>query len=159
MIMIYDDDYGLRCYCCLLYTSIYNAKIVTCEKTDIERQLEQLNLRPDIRAEKLSIADFVRLSDELLSLIHILAEFVKDILDPVNAQQGDKLPVSTFAGREDGTFPQGSAAFEKRGIAVDVPEWDPTNCIQCNFCSYVCPHAVIRPGRSSRRFRSAPPGG
>ncbi|MDR3643905.1 MAG: pyruvate:ferredoxin (flavodoxin) oxidoreductase, partial [Clostridia bacterium] len=74
-----------------------------------------------------------------------LTDFVKNILIPVNGQQGDKLPVSTFKDMADGTFPQGSAAYEKRGIAVDVPEWHPENCIQCTFCSYVCPHAVIRP--------------
>ncbi len=74
-----------------------------------------------------------------------LVSFVKDILLPVNAQQGDTLRVSAFKGAEDGTFPQGSAAYEKRGIAVDVPEWVPENCIQCNQCAYVCPHAVIRP--------------
>ncbi|HIZ56130.1 MAG TPA: pyruvate:ferredoxin (flavodoxin) oxidoreductase [Firmicutes bacterium] len=74
-----------------------------------------------------------------------LETFVRDILMPVSAQKGNQLPVSSFVGREDGTLPQGSAAFEKRGIAVDVPEWNPENCIQCNFCSYVCPHAVIRP--------------
>ncbi len=74
-----------------------------------------------------------------------IAGFVNNILHPINAQQGDKLPVSTFLDTADGTFPQGSAAFEKRGIAVDVPEWNADNCIQCNFCAYVCPHAVIRP--------------
>ncbi len=74
-----------------------------------------------------------------------LVDFVNNIQMPCNAQQGDKLPVSTFVGMADGTFPQGSAAFEKRGIAVDVPFWVSENCIQCNFCSYVCPHAVIRP--------------
>lgn len=74
-----------------------------------------------------------------------LVSFVKDILIPINKQQGDLLPVSTFAKDADGTFPQGSAAYEKRGIAVDVPCWIPENCIQCNQCSYVCPHAVIRP--------------
>ncbi|NCC87381.1 MAG: pyruvate:ferredoxin (flavodoxin) oxidoreductase [Clostridia bacterium] len=74
-----------------------------------------------------------------------IADFVTKILNPANAQQGDKIPVSTFVGMADGTFPQGSAAFEKRGIAVDIPEWDFENCIQCNFCSYVCPHGVIRP--------------
>ncbi|AVM69415.1 pyruvate:ferredoxin (flavodoxin) oxidoreductase [Lachnospiraceae bacterium oral taxon 500] len=72
-------------------------------------------------------------------------EFVQKILHPVNAQQGDKLPVSVFVGKEDGTFPQGLAAFEKRGIAAFVPEWIPANCIQCNQCSFVCPHASIRP--------------
>ncbi|MBR4093540.1 MAG: pyruvate:ferredoxin (flavodoxin) oxidoreductase [Oscillospiraceae bacterium] len=74
-----------------------------------------------------------------------LTNYVNNIQIPVNAQQGDKLPVSTFKDMADGTFPQGSAAFEKRGIAVDVPSWKSENCIQCNFCSYVCPHAVIRP--------------
>ena len=74
-----------------------------------------------------------------------LAVFEKTILEPVNAQKGDDLPVSTFVNDADGTFPQGLAAFEKRGIAVDVPTWNSENCIQCNFCSLVCPHAVIRP--------------
>ena len=71
--------------------------------------------------------------------------FIKDIVFPINAQKGDMLPVSSFKGREDGTFPQGTAAYEKRGVAVDLPEWIAENCIQCNLCSYVCPHATIRP--------------
>ncbi len=75
----------------------------------------------------------------------VLQDFVNNIQIPCNAQKGDTLPVSTFVHMADGTFPQGSAAFEKRGIAVDVPAWNNANCIQCNFCSYVCPHAVIRP--------------
>ena len=74
-----------------------------------------------------------------------LVDFVNNIQQPCNAQQGDKLPVSTFVDMADGTFPQGSAAFEKRGIAVTVPSWDAAKCIQCNQCSYVCPHAAIRP--------------
>ena len=74
-----------------------------------------------------------------------IKEYIENILEPVNAQQGDKLPVSTFVENADGTVPLGSAAYEKRGIAVDVPVWVKENCIQCNFCSYVCPHAVIRP--------------
>ncbi len=75
----------------------------------------------------------------------VLENYVNNIQIPCNAQKGDSLPVSTFVDMADGTFPQGSAAFEKRGIAVDVPEWIPENCIQCNQCAYVCPHAVIRP--------------
>ncbi|MBN3034276.1 MAG: pyruvate:ferredoxin (flavodoxin) oxidoreductase [Bacteroidales bacterium] len=71
--------------------------------------------------------------------------FIKDVFDVINRQQGDELPVSAFLGVEDGTFPSGSTEYEKRGIAVDVPEWIPGNCIQCNQCSYVCPHACIRP--------------
>ncbi len=74
-----------------------------------------------------------------------VVDFVNDILIPVNAQRGNELPVSKFVERADGTLPQGTSAYEKRGIAVDVPTWIPENCIQCNFCSYVCPHAVIRP--------------
>ncbi|HSQ88083.1 pyruvate:ferredoxin (flavodoxin) oxidoreductase [Romboutsia sp.] len=72
-------------------------------------------------------------------------DFIKNILRPMNAQEGDSLPVSAFNGLEDGTFPCGTAAYEKRGIAVNVPEWIVDNCIQCNQCAYVCPHACIRP--------------
>ena len=74
-----------------------------------------------------------------------VVEYVTNILTPVNAQKGNTLPVSTFLKGADGTTPQGTAAYEKRGIAVDVPEWIPEHCIQCNLCSYVCPHSVIRP--------------
>ena len=74
-----------------------------------------------------------------------LTDFIDNILTPVNAQRGDKLPVSAFKDMANGEVPLGSSAYEKRGIAVDVPTWVPENCIQCNFCSYVCPHAVIRP--------------
>ena len=72
-------------------------------------------------------------------------EFVRNVVDPINALKGDDLPVSAFNGREDGTWDNGTAAYEKRGIAVNVPEWIVDNCIQCNQCSYVCPHAAIRP--------------
>ena len=86
-----------------------------------------------------------------------VVEYVNSILKPVNAYQGNKLPVSVFSSHVDGTAPQGSAAYEKRGIAVDVPEWNPANCIQCNFCSLVCPHAVIRPViMSNEELASAP---
>lgn len=72
-------------------------------------------------------------------------EFITNILRPMNAVEGNSLPVSAFNGREDGHFPAGTAAYEKRCIAVDVPEWQIDNCIQCNQCSMVCPHAAIRP--------------
>lgn len=72
-------------------------------------------------------------------------DFIKNIAMPINALKGDFLPVSAFSGREDGTFPQGTAAYEKRMVAVSVPRWKPENCIQCNQCSYICPHAAIRP--------------
>lgn len=71
--------------------------------------------------------------------------FIKNILEPMNRQEGDKLPVSAFMCVEDGTYPLGTAAYEKRGIAINVPEWQADACIQCNQCSYVCPHAAIRP--------------
>ncbi|MBR2013766.1 MAG: pyruvate:ferredoxin (flavodoxin) oxidoreductase [Clostridia bacterium] len=74
-----------------------------------------------------------------------LKEYVENILIPINAQKGDSLPVSAFEKYVDGHMEQGAAAFEKRGIAVDVPQWIPENCIECNQCSLVCPHAVIRP--------------
>jgi pyruvate-ferredoxin/flavodoxin oxidoreductase len=75
----------------------------------------------------------------------VLDDYVNNIQIPCNAQKGDTLPVSTFKDMADGTFPQGSAAFEKRGIAVKVPAWDAAKCIQCNQCAFVCPHAAIRP--------------
>ncbi|WFA09162.1 pyruvate:ferredoxin (flavodoxin) oxidoreductase [Tissierella sp. Yu-01] len=74
-----------------------------------------------------------------------LPDFIKNVVEPINRQEGDDLPVSTFVGREDGTFPNGTTEYEKRAIAVDVPHWIKENCIQCNQCSYVCPHATIRP--------------
>ncbi len=72
-------------------------------------------------------------------------EFINQVMIPINRLEGDSLPVSAFTGREDGTFPMGTTEYEKRGIAVNVPEWVPENCIQCNQCAFVCPHAVIRP--------------
>jgi len=70
-------------------------------------------------------------------------EFVKSVMRPMIAHQGDNLPVSAFS--PDGVFPTGTTKYEKRGVAINVPEWQPENCIQCNQCSFVCPHAVIRP--------------
>ena len=88
-----------------------------------------------------------------------LVEYVNEILKPVNAYKGNKLPVSTFMDHVDGTAPNGSAAYEKRGIAVDVPEWNPENCIQCNRCAIVCPHAVIRPVAMTADELAKAPGG
>ena len=88
-----------------------------------------------------------------------LVDFVNNIMTPVNAQRGDALPVSAFKGSEDGTFPQGSTAYEKRGVAVEIPEWIPENCIQCNQCSLVCPHAAIRPfALDENEVKNAPEG-
>ena len=74
-----------------------------------------------------------------------VVDFVKNIQSKVNAQEGNTLPVSAFKDYVDGSTPSGTSAYEKRGIAVDIPIWNPDNCIQCNRCAYVCPHAVIRP--------------
>ena len=85
--------------------------------------------------------------------------FVKTIADPVNAVKGYDLPVSAFNGYEDGTMPNGAAAYEKRGIANFVPMWNPENCIQCNQCAFVCPHAVIRPFLANEEeVKNAPEG-
>ena len=86
-------------------------------------------------------------------------EFIKNILIPMNRQEGDSLPVSAFVGMEDGTFPMGTSAYEKRGIAINVPSWQADQCIQCNQCSYVCPHAAIRPALlSALELENAPEG-
>ncbi len=88
-----------------------------------------------------------------------IPDFVSNVANIMNAQKGDTLPVSTFVGREDGTFPQGTTQYEKRGTAVNVPEWQIDNCIQCNQCAYVCPHGVIRPVLVSEKELTAAPDG
>ena len=74
-----------------------------------------------------------------------IPDFIKNVMEPMVAQKGNDLPVSTFIGWEDGTFPAGTTAYEKRGVATNVPVWNAENCIQCNQCSLICPHAAIRP--------------
>lgn len=94
-------------------------------------------------------------------------EYVRKIQEPMSQHEGDELPTSAFLGREDGTFPPGSTAYEKRGIAVRVPQWQIEKCIQCNQCSFICPHAVIRPflldedekNRAPERFETLEPKG
>ena len=88
-----------------------------------------------------------------------VVDFVNNIQAKVNAQEGNSLPVSAFKAYVDGTTPSGAAAYEKRGIAVDIPVWNPENCIQCNRCSYVCPHAVIRPIALTEEEAAAAPEG
>ncbi|MDR4988623.1 MAG: pyruvate:ferredoxin (flavodoxin) oxidoreductase [Bacteroidales bacterium] len=91
-------------------------------------------------------ADWKKAKPEVvLSTLKDVPEFISDIVYPINSQKGDDLPVSAFRNREDGTFPPGTTAYEKRGIAVHVPKWLKEHCIQCNQCAYVCPHSVIRP--------------
>jgi len=85
----------------------------------------------------------IKLQEELAATSR--PEYIRNFVDVINAQEGNSLPVSKFTGYEDGTFEAGTSAYEKRGIAVNVPQWIPDNCIQCNQCAYVCPHAAIRP--------------
>jgi pyruvate-ferredoxin/flavodoxin oxidoreductase len=90
-------------------------------------------------------AEWASLQPEKHAEIEGAPEFINKVVNPINSLRGDDLPVSAFLNREDGTFPAGTTQYEKRGIAVNVPEWIPANCIQCNQCAYVCPHAAIRP--------------
>ena len=117
-------------------------KIVAMNHTAIDRGIANVR-RVDVPADWAAAAD--ETAEVSVDGKPDVVEYVRDILMPINAQRGDSLPVSAFRDRADGTVPLGTAAYEKRGIAVDVPEWQPENCIQCNFCSYVCPHGVIRP--------------
>ncbi|MGI6095515.1 MAG: pyruvate:ferredoxin (flavodoxin) oxidoreductase [Lachnospiraceae bacterium] len=104
-------------------------------------------------------------ADEGLALTHAngsnqaVNDFVNNVQSKVNAQEGNNLPVSAFKDYVDGTTPSGTAAHEKRGIAVDIPVWNPENCIQCNRCAYVCPHAVIRPIAMTEEEVAAAPEG
>ena len=93
------------------------------------------------------------------AVIDDLPAFVEELMVPMNRQEGDNLPVSAFKGREDGTFPVGTSAYEKRGIALNVPEWQIEHCIQCNQCAFVCPHASIRPALATESEMKAAPAG
>lgn len=111
-------------------------KIVNMNYEAIDRGVKALN--------KIEIpANWAAAVDEKVE--ENVPDFIKNILRPLNAQEGDNLPVSAIMQMADGTFPPGTSQYEKRGIAVNVPEWNIDNCIQCNQCSFVCPHAVIRP--------------
>jgi len=113
-------------------------KVVNMNNAAIDKGVESI-VAINIPEAWKTVAD-----EEVVEIKHA-TKFVKDIVIPMNRQEGDALPVSAFIGMEDGTFENGTAAFEKRGIAVNVPEWDSEKCIQCNQCAIVCPHAVIRP--------------
>ncbi len=97
------------------------------------------------RLHKVTVPDYWSTAQDEERIERTVPDFIRDVADVINRQEGDSLPVSTFVGREDGSFPPGTAAYEKRGIAVNVPEWQMDNCIQCNQCAFVCPHAAIRP--------------
>ncbi len=130
--------------------------IVDMNYAAIDRGMEDL--------KKVEIpADWANCTDESVADViegqGALVEYVNGILKPVNSYKGNKLPVSAFMDHVDGTAPNGSSAYEKRGIAVDVPEWNSENCIQCNKCAIVCPHAVIRPvAMTDEEVAAAPQG-
>ena len=116
-------------------------KVVNMNHAAIDKGIEAL-VKIEVPAEWKNAQDEAPKADRVAK-----SDFIKKIVDPMNRLEGDSLPVSAFVNMEmeDGTFENGTAAFEKRGTAVNVPEWIPENCIQCNQCSYVCPHATIRP--------------
>ncbi len=119
-------------------------KVVAMNHGAIERgtiDVKKINVPPEWKNIEVKVEDEGKAQGSRKELV----EYVDKILKPINSCKGNELPVSAFMDYVDGTVPQGSAAYEKRGVAIDVPEWKPENCIQCNFCSYVCPHAVIRP--------------
>ena len=108
----------------------------------IDVPVEWKDLKPEVREKREDVPEFVR-----------------DVADRINRLEGDQVPVSAFIGREDGSFPAGTTQYEKRGIAVNVPEWIPEYCIQCNQCAYVCPHAAIRPFLlTDEELKNAPEG-
>lgn len=124
-------------------------KVVDMNNAAIDRGIESI-VKINVPASWKTAADRVEDTAKVECACSSAAQketpaFVKDLLVPMNRQEGDALPVSSFVGMEDGTFPSGTSAFEKRGIAINVPEWQVDKCIQCNQCAFVCPHAVIRP--------------
>ncbi len=114
-------------------------KVVNMNYSAVDQGIENV-VKIDVPA---SWADAVD-ADEAAATID-RPEFIRKVVDPINAQKGDDLPVSAFKGIEDGTFQPGTSAYEKRGVAITVPQWNADTCIQCNQCSFVCPHAAIRP--------------
>jgi pyruvate-ferredoxin/flavodoxin oxidoreductase len=126
-------------------------KVIDMNNAAIDKGVESI-VKVEVPASWIDAVD----ADEVKKEV---PDFVKNLLNPMNRQDGDKLPVSAFLGTEDGTFPAGSAAYEKRGIAINVPEWQMDKCIQCNQCSFVCPHAVIRPILSNEEEIAKAPAG
>lgn len=127
------------------------ANIVAMNNTAIDKGIEELS-KINVPANWADAVDAVPVTKDR-------PEFIEEVMIPMNRQEGDELPVSAFVGREDGTFPSGTAAYEKRGVAINVPEWIPENCIQCNQCSFVCPHASIRPVLVSAEEKAKAPEG
>lgn len=131
--------------------------IVNMNYQAIERGAEEV-VKIDIPASWADASDSNDNTNNLEGRKEVV-DFVNTIQKKVNAVDGNSLPVSAFVDYVDGTTPSGTSAYEKRGIAIDVPTWIPENCIQCNFCSYVCPHAVIRPAvMTEEEYANAPEG-
>lgn len=126
-------------------------KVVDMNNAAIDKGVESI-VKIEVPASWASIVEEAAATTEI-------PEFIKKIVNPMNRQEGDKLPVSAFLGMEDGTFPQGTAAYEKRGVAISVPEWQMDKCIQCNQCAFVCPHAAIRPILATEAEVAAAPAG
>ena len=118
--------------------------IVKMNYTAIDTGKDKL-VKIEVPADWATAVDADKTESTVVYANDLQKHFNENVVVPVNLHDGESLPVSTFKGVEDGTFPLGLSAFEKRGVAVDVPEWKPENCIQCNQCSIVCPHAAIRP--------------
>lgn len=114
-------------------------EIVNMNYAAVDRALDAL-VKVDIPASWKDAQDEAKAAVE-----EDVPDFIKNVLEPCNRVEGDQIPVSTFAEVSDGTFPLGTTKYEKRGIAVTIPEWQKENCTQCNQCSYICPHAAIRP--------------
>lgn len=112
-------------------------KIVEMNKAAVERGINSLT--------KITVPDTWAQAQDPELPVKQEPDFIKNIQKPMARHEGDELPVSAFVGMEDGTYPLGTSAYEKRGIAVMVPEWQIDKCIQCNQCSYICPHATVRP--------------
>lgn len=108
---------------------------------------------------RVQIPDSWRYAKEPEKELDQIPAMIRDIVMPINAQRGDDLPVSAFVGHEGGTFDMGTSVYEKRGIATNLPVWDPAKCIQCNRCAYVCPHAAIRPFLLDEREAAEAPDG
>ncbi|MDL2228285.1 pyruvate:ferredoxin (flavodoxin) oxidoreductase [Bacteroidales bacterium OttesenSCG-928-K03] len=124
--------------------------------------IEMNNLAVDLGGDVVKIdipQEWAKIKVEAPAVDKNIPEFITKVAKPMLAQKGNDLPVSAFKGYEDGTFPAGSTEYEKRGVATNVPEWIPENCIQCNQCSLVCPHAAIRPVvMTDKELKAAPKG-
>lgn len=132
-------------------------KIVHMNYEAIRRGLEEV--KEVSYPESWSSCEVEPLDGELLSDFPIICDYVVNLQKPITAQKGDSLPVSAFSSYTDGSVPPGTTAHERRNIATEMPVWIPENCIQCNLCSYVCPHAVIRPAVMTEEEKKGAPNG